>query len=395
MANDAFHLNGISVATLLERQSLKWRRYEPDVIPLWVADMDFPVAPCVQRVMEKSTAKGDYGYALRDGDQPAMAASKAFACRMEQKFGWRVDPADTLVINDLVQALFASVIAFTDPGDAVAMQTPIYPPFRDAVRDTGRRIVANPMPDDGRRFVIDAKDLAERLDGNVKLLFLCNPHNPTGRVLERAELEKLAQLAAEKDLIVISDEIHSDIIFDGRRHIPFASISDEAASRTVTLTSATKSYGFAGLRCGVAHFGSKSLKQRFEARIHPRLLGTPGVTGIDATVAAWTSGEPWFAGALDHLQSNRDELIATIGRDLPEVKVRSPEATYLAWLDFSALDLTETPYDFFLNKARVALSPGAAFDPACERFARLNFATTRPILAEALARMVRAVRGRS
>lgn len=393
MENDEFHLDDISVATLLERQSLKWRRYEPDVIPLWVADMDFPVAPCVQRVMEKSTARRDYGYALREGDQPAMAASRAFARRMEEKFGWRIDPTDTLIINDLVQALFASVIAFTDAGQSVAMQTPIYPPFRDAVRDTGRCIAANPMRDDGRRFVIDFEALAESLDGDVKLLFLCNPHNPTGRVFARSELEKLASLAAEKDLIVIADEIHSDIIFDGHRHIPFASVSEEAARRTVTLTSATKSYGFAGLRCGVVHFGSKSLKQRFEARIHPRLLGTPGVTGIDATVAAWTNGETWFAGALDHLQSNRDHLIATIRRDLPEVKVRSPEATYLAWLDFSALDLPEAPYDFFLKHARVALSPGGAFDPAYDRFARLNFATTRPILTDALWRMVAAVNG--
>lgn len=392
MQHDEFHTDQVSAATLLERQSLKWRRYEPDVIPLWVADMDFPVARCVQLAMERSTAIGDYGYALRDGDQPAMSASKAFARRMDDKFGWCVDPADTLVLNDLVQALFASAIAFADPGDAIVMQTPIYPPFRDAVRDTGRRIVANPMRDDGRRYELDVDALAGSITNDVKLLFLCNPHNPTGRVFSRQELEKLAAIAAGKNLIVISDEIHSDIIYDGRVHVPFASISEEAARRTVTLTSATKSFGFAGLRCGVVHFGSRFLKQRFEARIHPRLLGTPGVTGIDATVAAWTTGETWFQGALKHLQANRDHLIDTLRRDLPEVKLHAPEATYLAWLDFSGLDLKESPHDFFLKRARIALSDGALFDPAYDRFARLNFATTRPILTEALARMVKAVR---
>jgi cystathionine beta-lyase len=171
-----------------------------------------------------------------------------------------------------------------------------------------------------------------------------------------------------------------------------ASISAEIGRRTVTLTSATKSFGFAGLRCGIVHFGSKSLKQRFDNRIHPRLLGTVGVTGIDATVAAWMNGDSWFAGALQHLQSNRDFLVETIRRDLPEVKVRSPEATYLAWLDFSGLGLPENPYDFFLKRARVAMSPGTLFDPACDHFARINFATTQPILAEALARMIKAVR---
>lgn len=393
MQHDEFHADHVSATTLLERQSLKWRRYEPDVIPLWVADMDFPVARCVQQAMERSTAKGDYGYALRDGEQPAMAASKAFARRMEEKFSWRVDPADTLVLNDLVQALFASAIAFSEPGQAIVMQTPIYPPFRDAVRDTGRRISMNPMRDDGRRYVMDFDGLAASITNDMKLLFLCNPHNPTGRAFSRQEIEALAAIASERDLIVISDEIHSDIVYDGRVHIPFASISEEAARRTVTLTSATKSFGFAGLRCGVVHFGSKSLKQRFEARIHPRLLGTPGVTGIDATVAAWTTGETWFAGALRHLQANRDHLLETLRRDLPEVKLHSPEATYLAWLDFSGLGLKESPHDFFLKQARIALSDGALFDPAYDRFARLNFATTRPILTEALARMVKAVRG--
>lgn len=392
MEQDAFLIDTVTAETLLARQHVKWRRYGPDVIPLWVADMDFPVARCVQRAMEKSLATGDYGYAWRDGD-PHLIVGKAFARRMQEKFAWDIDPADTLIVNDLVQALYASAVAFADPGQTIAMQTPIYPPFRASAHDTGRHIAANPMRDDGQRFVIDFEGLAKIQKGDVKALFLCSPHNPTGRVFSRAELERLAAFAAERDLVVVCDEIHNDIVFDGRRHIPFASLSEEVARRTVTLTSATKSFGFAGLHCAVIHFGSKALKQRFEARVHPRLLGTPGISGIDATVAAWTSGEPWFADALKHLQSNRDFLIATLKRELPQVKVRTPEATYLAWLDFSALDLPQSPYEFFLKEARVALSDGKMFDPACDRFARLNFATTEPILAEALERMVRAVRG--
>lgn len=394
MEQHEFNLDDVSIATLLDRQNLKWRRYEPDVIPLWIADMDFPAARCVKRAMETSAAKGDFGYAVRDGAPPAMAASKAFARRMLAKFGWHVDPTDTLVVNDLVQALYATAVAFATPEQAVAIQTPIYPPFRDAVRDTGRHVAANPLRDDGQRFVIDFDGLAKTLDGNVTVLALCSPHNPTGRVFSRAELEKLAALAIERDLVVVCDEIHSDILYDGRQHIPFANLSEEVARRTVTLTSATKSFGFASLRCGIVHFGSKELKQRFESRIHPRLFGTPSVSGIDATVAAWTHGDEWFAGALKHLQSNRDFLIETLRRDLPEVKAYAPEATYLALLDFTALNLPDNPYDFFLKNARIAMSAGAAFDPAYDHFARLNFATTQPILAEALARMVKAVRGR-
>ncbi len=392
MEQNEFRVDGVTIATLLDRQSMKWRRYPPDVIPMWVADMDFGVAPCVQAVMEKLTAKGDYGYALRDGEVPAVAVSKAFSCRMNEKFAWRVDPDDTLVVGDLVQALFATTIAFTDPGKSIILQTPIYPPFREAALATARRITAIPLKDDGERFVPDFTALAQRIDGDVGMIFLCNPHNPTGRVFTRHELEQLAAIAVERDLVVVSDEIHSDLVFDGRTHIPFATISEQAASRTVTVTSATKSFGFAGLRCGVAHFGSKALKQRFEKRIHPRLMGTPGVTGIDATVAAWSGGQQWLAGVLAYLQSNRDYVIQTIRRELPEVKVRRPEATYLAWLDFTSLNLPATPYEFFLKNARIALSDGAAFDPECQRFARLNFATTRPILTQAIGRIVDAVR---
>lgn len=392
MPIEEFRPDDFSPATLLARRGLKWRLHGDDVIPVWVADMDFPVASCIQRALERIVEQGDYGYALRDGEAPQVSVGIAFAKRMQERFGWHVDPAHTQAAGDVVQTLFATAWAFTEPGEAIALQTPAYPPFREAIEGAGRRIRDNPMKDTGNRFMPDIDGLSEALDEHTRMLFLCNPHNPTGHVFRRDELERIATLAIERDIVVVSDEIHADLIYPGNSHIPFATISEGAARRTVTVTSATKSFNFGGLRCAVMHFGSEELKQRFASRIHPKILGVPGVAGIDATVAAWSEGQPWLDAALQYLQANRDHFVETISREIPEARVYLPEATYLAWVDFSRLGVNESPFQFFLDRARVAVSDGETFDPTSDRFVRINFATSRTVLDEALRRMIEAVR---
>lgn len=381
-----FQPNTVTVEGLLDRQGMKWRRYAPDVIPLWVADMDFPVANCVHEALRQLVEKRDYGYALRDGNPPSFAMAKAFARRMDKKFDWSVDPDDVLVIDDLVQTMFACAMAFCAAGEAVILNTPAYPPFAEAVAGTRRRLSATPLRDDGHRYVVDVEALDAAARG-ARLMFLCNPHNPTGRCFTRAELEQIASIAVRHDLVVVSDEIHSDFVFDGRTHVPFAMVSPDTQARTVTLTSATKSFGFAGLRCGLMHFGSGALRQRFEAAVHPRLLGNPGVMGIDATVAAWTCGDAWLEDVRTYLQGNRDYVVSSLRDIMPEAVLYTPEATYLAWIDFSWLNLPSSAAEFFLTKARVALSDGRAFDASMSSFARLNFATTPLILSQAMGRM--------
>ncbi len=377
------------IATLRARRTNKWHKFAPDVLPAWVADMDFGVAPSIAAAMTRLTQNQEYGYAAREG---VLAA--AFTRRMERRFGWQTDPADTVAIGDLVQASFSSVMAFSEPGDAVLLQLPSYPPFMHAIEDTGRRLLANPMRDDGTRWVLDLAAFDAAPDPRTRVLIFCHPQNPTGRAFSRAELEAVATFAIRHDLIVVSDEIHADIVYPGNTHIPLASLHPEIAARTITITSATKSFNIPALRCAVMHFGAPALKERFFARIPARLLGSPGVTGVDATVAAWDDGQPWFDDILAHLQANRDWLARTIAAGLPGVTMRVPEATYLAWLDCRSLELPCPAGQFFLDSARVGLNFGETFGAQYAGFARLNFATSASILQQIVARMTEAVRRR-
>jgi cystathionine beta-lyase len=377
------------IATLRARRTNKWHKFPSDVLPAWVADMDFGVAPSVSAALTRLTQNQEYGYAARDG---ALAA--AFVRRMQRRFGWRTDPDDTLAIGDLVQASFSSVMAFSEPGDAVLLQLPSYPPFMRAIEDTGRRLIANPMRDDGTRWTLDLAGYEASPDPRARVMIFCHPQNPTGRAYSQAELEAVAAFAIRHDLVVVSDEIHADIVYPGRVHIPLASLSPDIAARTITITSATKSFNIPALRCAVMHFGAPALKERFFNRIPSRLLGSPGVTGVDATVAAWDDGQPWLDEILGQLLANRDWLAGTIATELPDVTMRMPEATYLAWLDCRALELPCPAGQFFLGQAKVGLNFGETFGAQYGGFARLNFATPAPVLREIVARMVEAVRGR-
>jgi cysteine-S-conjugate beta-lyase len=377
------------IATLRARRTNKWHKFAPDVLPAWVADMDFGVAPAITAALARLAQNQEYGYAAREG---ALAA--AFVRRMERRFGWHIQAADVLPVCDLVQATFASVVAFSDPGDAILLQLPSYPPFMRAINETERRLLANPMRDDGTRWALDLDAYDSAPDPRTRILIFCHPQNPTGRAYGRAELEAVAAFAIRHDLVVVSDEIHADIVYPGNTHIPLASLSPEIAERTITITSATKSFNIPALHCAVMHFGSPALRTRFFARIQARLLSSPGVTGIDATIAAWDDGQPWFDEILAYLRANRDWLAQTISAELPGVKFRVPEATYLAWLDCSDLELPCPAGQFFLDKARVGLNFGETFGPQYENFARLNFATPAPILREIVSRMAEAVRRR-
>src|SRR6478735_11863932 len=243
------------IAFLRSRRTNKWHKFPDDVLPAWVADMDFGVAPPIAEALARLARNQEYGYAARDG---ALAA--AFARRMQRRFNWTVDPADAYPIGDLVQASFSSVMAFSDPGDAVLLQLPSYPPFMAAINDTGRRLIANPMRDNVPRWVLDLAAYEAAPDPRARVLIFCHPQNPTGRAFGRAELEAVAAFVIRHDLIVVSDEIHADIVYPGNKHIPLASLSPDMAARTITITSATKSFNIPALRCAVMYFGTPALK---------------------------------------------------------------------------------------------------------------------------------------
>ena len=287
--------------------------------------------------------------------------------------------------------MYVALQQFTEQGDGVVIQTPIYPPFLGAVGEMERRVVENPLLEGEGGYRVDLDGLRQQADERTRMLMLCNPHNPTGRVMTRDELEGLAELALEQDWIVVSDEIHADLVHTGHHHIPFATLSPEIAERTITLTSASKAFNIAGLRCAVAVFGGADVRKRFIG--FPRhLRGGLGSLGIEATRQAWSHAEPWLERVRAHLLSNRDFVAEFVRSELPGVRHHPPEATYLAWLDCRGLDLAPSPYEFFLNQAKVALSDGRAFGPPGEGFVRINFATSRGILTEALERMAKALR---
>jgi len=367
---------------LRARNGGKWTTYPPEVLPAFVAEMDFKVAPAVQEVIEHFTEHQDYGYGQMTDAIPLF---EAFAAWMSHRHVCQPDPALTHANTDVVQGLVATMVAFSKPGAGVIAQTPVYPPFLRFIASTGRRLVENPLIDDGQRFVVDLEGL-ERVASSATMILLCNPHNPTGRVFERAELEGIARIAADHDLTIIADEIHADLIYPGPTHVPMETIPD-ATARTVTLTSATKGFNIPGLRTSIAHFGSPQLKEKFDGMLPDHLLGGPSRFGVAATIAAWRDGEAWLDEVMRYLDRNR--VVVAEWADRNNLANHRPESTYLAWLRCRHLNLEagSTPQQYFIDRGKVALSEGADFGEPGQGHVRLNFATSAEILDEILSRL--------
>lgn len=381
----------IDETALRARRGKKWSAHDADVLPAWVADMDFLPARPIRESLARMAETGDLGY----GEAPATdPLREVFAERCARRYHWPVAAERVELISDVVQGLYLALDAFTQPGEGAVVFTPIYPPFLQAVRETGRRAVLQPLVRGPAGFAMDLDALAAAVDQDTRLLMLCSPHNPSGRAWRRDELEALAGLALERDLLVVSDEIHADLVLDGQPHIPFASLSPEVAERTLTLMSASKAFNIAGLRCAVAVPGGDVMRRLWK-RAPRHLRGAVSTPGSRATRVAWSECDDWLEAAVDHLRGNRELLGEWLTEHLPEIDYRPPEATYLAWLDCRALQLPEPPGRYFLRHARVALSEGAEFGAPGEGHVRLNFATSRPILKRILERMEVALHSRN
>ena len=382
--------DGFGPEQLAGRPGIKWRRAgAPGAIAAWVADMDFPPCPAVTDRLGAVLASGDLGYPDWYFGTPLRAA---FAERMAQRYGWEPDPGRVREVADLVQALQVVLELATRPGDAVALHTPAYGPFLHSVVASGRRPVPLPMVERDGRWEADVEaGAAAMAREGARVLVLVNPHNPTGRVLTVEELTALADVARRLDLLVVSDEIHAELVYAPHRHVPFASLSDDAARRTVTLTSASKAFNLAGLRCAVSHFGPADLLAARDAQPSD-LYGPPNLFGVHAALAAWSpQGDTWLAALVDHLDHNRRRVLAAAdGGELAGARVLAPEATYLLWLDARATPLVAArgvdAVPQALAAAGVRLSPGTDFGPGGEGFVRLNVATSAEVLEEILAR---------
>jgi len=348
--------------------------------------MDFPLAGPIRGALAQQLELGDYGYTRRLADR---ALPEIFTEWAERRFRWTVDPARIVGLADIVQGIYLTLELFSVPGDGIVTLTPVYPPLWRSVEETGRRLLASTLVRGTERYEIDFDHLESCLRTGARILLLCNPHNPSGRAFTRSELESIGELAIRHDVIVLADEIHADLVYAPHRHVPFASLSPELAERTITMTSATKSFNIGGLRFAIAVFGGADILARFNS-MPERFRGGLNSLGVIATEVAWRDCEGWLDRLVAYLASNRDYAVSELARRLPALRVLKPEATFLAWLDCRHLSLHEDPFSHYLSTARVAFSDGRDFGDGGEGFVRLNFATSRAILAELIERTVAA-----
>jgi cystathionine beta-lyase len=365
--------------------SNKWNEYAPDVLPMWVADMDFRAPPPVLEALHRRIEHGIFGYGYRDSE-----AAEVICARLREQYAWDVEPQELLYTPGLGSALNLVCRAIGEPDDQVLVQTPIYPPFLHAPKNQDRELVTQQLhlSRDGNRlrYDMDLNALERSMGKRTKLLMLCNPHNPVGLMSEPQELQRLFEICARHDLVICSDEIHCDLVLDHRQHHPMAALAPEISHRCITLMAPSKTYNLAGLYFGFAIVQDPSLKRRLE-KAGRGILPHTNVMGPQATIAAYRHGEPWLQSLLDYLRANLDFALEFCDRYLPEIGVTVPSATYLLWMDCRGLGLEPDPFTFFLQEARVAFNDGRTFGPGGEGFVRLNFGCPRATLEEGLERM--------
>jgi cysteine-S-conjugate beta-lyase len=370
-------LTTLTLAELRERHSIKWRKFGPDVLPLFVAEMDTPLAEPITKALAAAVARGDTGYA-HPGRLP-----EAFAAFAARRYGWTPDPARMLVMPDVMRAVAEILAVTSEPGDGVVVNTPVYPPFFSVVDITGRRVVASPLARGGDgRYALDLDALDRDLGRpDVRVYLLCNPHNPTGLVAGRDELAAVAGIAERHGVVVVADEIHAPLTYPGVSHTPFATV----AGSGIALVSASKAWNLPGLKAALAVAGGDTDWARLAAVPIEATFGT-GLFGVISGEAAFTDGEPWLDALMAGLDENRRLLADLLDRHLPGTGYVRPDATFLAWLDLSTLGLGDDPAAEMLHHG-VALANGPAFGEPGRGYARLNFATSPELLTEAVRRM--------
>ena len=362
--------------------SQKWQKYAGrDVLPLWVADMDFTSPPAITAALQARVAHGIYGYA-----RPVQSTTDTIVAALASRYGWKIDPAWIVWLPGLVVGLNVTAQAFADPGDEVLTLTPVYPPFMSAPKNCTRISTTVPFELRHGAWAINWEALERAVTPRTRLFYLCNPHNPLARVWRREELTRLAEFCLRHKLVLCSDEIHCDLILDpALPHIPTALLSPEIATRTVTLMAPSKTYNMPGLGTSFAIIPDAMRRTRF-VRATAGIVAEVNTLGFTACEAAYRDCEPWRQALLAYLRGNRDHLLDYVARELPAVKIEAPvEATYLAWLNVTALGLAD-PIGHF-EKHGVGLSDGAFFGAPKGHYVRINFGCTRATLTEALRRM--------
>lgn len=362
-----------------ERTSVKWRAHGPDVLPLFIAEMDAMPCPAVVGAVTDAVERGDTGYAW------SAPYADAFASFAADEWGWSLDPATTTRVADVLTGVTHLLTLLTEPGGPVVISPPVYNAFYDVIVSAGRRVVGAPLRPDGRLDL----DCLERVfhglsaGGERAVYLLCNPHNPTGTVHRRPELAALAAMADEYEVRIVSDEIHAPLVYGAARFTPYLTVA--GAENGITVSSASKAWNLAGLKTGIIVPGTGAVDDL--RRLPPLVTFGSSHLGVIAQTAAYTSGRDWLGRLVGELAGHRALLAELVDRHLPGVTLREPESTYLAWLDFREAGLGDDPAAVLLERGQVALSPGPSFGAEGAGYARLNFATSATILHEAVDRI--------
>lgn len=364
----------------------EWIFKTNDVLPLWVADMDFKTPDFIVDAIKKRAEHEIYGYTFKPDSY-----FESIIGWMKRRHGWKIKKEWISFSPGVVAGLTLAVETFSNPGDEVVVQPPVYFPFFDCVKGTKRKMTENPLKLENGRYTFDFGDLKSKITKNTKLLLLCNPQNPGGMVWTRKELEELSNICLENNIMVISDEIHSDLIYKGHKHIPFATISEEAANNCMVCMAPSKTFNVAGLASSVVIIPNKTKFARYERALGVGHLGMGNIFGSVALEAAYANGDEWLEQMLDYLWKNYLLLEDFFKNKLPKVRVMKPEATYLVWLDFTAYGMNDDELTkFVVEQAKVGLNNGGKFGLGGDGWLRINIGCPRSTLQEALERLERA-----
>ncbi|WP_340003212.1 MalY/PatB family protein [Oceanobacillus sp. FSL K6-0127] len=374
-------------------RSVKWDMLQAmfqseDVLPMWVADMDFKAPEAVNEALIKRAQHGIYGYTIID-----ETVSGSIVNWLEKRHNWKIDPAWLSYSNGVVTSLHIAVQAFTEPQDKILIQTPVYPPFYNVIEAHDREVIKNPLVNKDNYYTIDFADFENKLKLGVKAFILCSPHNPVGRVWKQDELEEMARLCLKYDVMILSDEIHADLVFPGQKHIPIASLSEEVANHTITCMAPSKTFNLAGLDASYVITTNTENRKKLDASFNKQgfhnQLNTMGNTAMEA---AYTHGEPWLEELNSLLESHTNYVTEMFDQHIPELKVVKTEGTYLLWIDCSALNMDSKSLNkFMIEEAKVGLNTGASYGEAGEQFMRMNIACPRATLEEGVKRIIGAV----
>lgn len=381
------NLEFVSLEELRTHKSEKWRAFEPDVLPLPVAEMDFPVAAPIRKTLNEMIAKSDLGYL-----GPIPELGEAFSRFSASRFGYRTDPRQTRVAADVGVGIVETFRVITKPGDKLMINTPVYPNFFTWANETGLTIVDVPLTytdaecDNGSSWHLDWDGIEAAYADGLKVHLICNPHNPLGRVYSVAELNRLVALAKKHNVIIISDEIHSPLTYSEQKFTPFLSLSDDAREVGITVTAASKGWNIAGLKCAIILTDNEAMHKTLDA-IAPATHYRASLLGAFAAVSAFDEGQPWLDDLMVQLDHNRDLVARLVAEKLPHARMHRPHCSYLAWIDLSAYNLGENPAETLVEKARVAFVPGVRFGEKFAQYIRFNFATSPEIIEEAVSRV--------